>query len=56
MAGRTGTHKSLSRRQHDLAAFSEYVQDVCAAFRALVQNSHWQDGAAAGFAHGLVGK
>lgn len=51
-----GTHNSLSRRQHDLAAFTEYVQDVCAAFRALVQNSHWPDGATAGFAHGLVNK
>lgn len=36
--------------------FTEYVQDLCAAFRVLMQNSCWQDGAPVVFACGLVGK
>lgn len=48
-----GTHNNLSRRQCDLAAFTEEVQDVCADFRALIQNFHQQDGVTVVFAHGL---
>ena len=37
MAGKTGDTHSPYRRQQDLAVFTKYVQDLCAAFRVFVQ-------------------
>lgn len=56
MAGKNWDTYSLSRRWWGLALSTEYVQNLYAVFRVLVQNSCWQDGATVGFAHGLVGK
>lgn len=56
IAGKTEDTCNHSRRQQDFGVFTEYVHNLCAAFRVLVQNSSWQGEAAVVFACGLVGK